>query len=128
MSHLGKRELLCVRNGSHLCTPVLINMCNITLQVLRLSTFVFNKYLEKKIVTIIFVVRSLKCFGWTNIGPASQTVAQHYISIGPMYRVIWCFWCGMLKRHQHNAAVRKHGTLTHCCINGVPASKTVGQH
>ena len=24
-----------------------------------------------------------------NVGPASQTVAQHYISIGPMYRVIW---------------------------------------
>ena len=24
-----------------------------------------------------------------NVGQASQTVAQHYISIGPMYRVIW---------------------------------------
>ena len=24
-----------------------------------------------------------------NFGPASQTLAQHYASIGPMYRVIW---------------------------------------
>ena len=37
---------------------------------------------------IIFVIRSLKGQGWNNVGPASQTVAQHYISIGPMYRVI----------------------------------------
>ena len=37
-----------------------------------------------------------------------------------MYRVIWC--------HQHNAAVRKHGTITQCCFNDGPALKTVGQH
>ena len=43
------------------------------------------------IFTIIFVVKSLKDFGWNNVGPASQTVALHYISIGPMYRVIWCY-------------------------------------
>ena len=24
---------------------------------------------------------------------------------------------GMLKRHQHNALVRKHGTITQCCFN-----------
>ena len=35
---------------------------------------------------------TVKGFDWNNIGQASQTVAQHYISIGPMYRVIWCFW------------------------------------
>ena len=63
-----------------------MNMCNITFQVLRLSraTFVFNKCSEKKIFTIIFVVKSLKGFGWNNVGPASlasQTVAHHYISI-----------------------------------------------
>ena len=46
----------------------------------------------KKIVADIVVVRSLKGFGWNNVGPTSQTVAQHYISIGSMYRVIWCFW------------------------------------
>ena len=35
---------------------------------------------------------------------------------------------GMSKRHQHNAAVRKHGTITQCCFNHGPALKTVGQH
>ena len=35
---------------------------------------------------------------------------------------------GMLKRHQHNVAVRKHDTITQCCFNDEPASKTVGQH
>ena len=74
-------------NDSDFCTPVLMNMCSITFQVLRLSTSAFNKYSKK-----IFVVRSLKGFGWNNIGPSSQTVAQYYISIGPMYRVILCFW------------------------------------
>ena len=67
--------MMCVGNGSHFCTLVLMNKCNITFLVLRLSTFVFNKG-----------------FDWNNVGTASQTVAQHYISIGPMYRVIWCFW------------------------------------
>ena len=41
-------------NGWHLCTPVLMNMCNITFQVLKLSTFVFNKCSEIVIFTIIF--------------------------------------------------------------------------
>ena len=34
-------------NSSHINTPVLMNMCNITFQVLRSSTFVFNKSSEK---------------------------------------------------------------------------------
>ena len=34
------------------------------------------------------VVKSLKKFGWNTVGPASQTVAQRYFTIGPMYRVI----------------------------------------
>ena len=34
----------------------------------------------------------------------------------------------MLKRHQHNAAVRKRGAITQCCFKDGPASKTVGQH
>ena len=33
------------------------------------STFVFNKCSDKKIFTIKFVVRSLKGFGWNNVGP-----------------------------------------------------------
>ena len=53
------------------------------------STFDFKKCSEKKIFTIIFVVRSLNGFAWNNVGPASQTVAQHYFTIWPMYRVIW---------------------------------------
>ena len=35
---------------------------------------------------------------------------------------------GMLKRHQHNAAVRKHGTITQSCFDDGPVSKTVGLH
>ena len=58
----------------------------------RLSTFVFKKCSEKKHSRLIIVIRAIKGFGWNSVGPASQTVAQHYISIGPMYCVIWCFW------------------------------------
>ena len=88
MSYSGERGggAVC-GNGSHFCTPVLMDMFNITFQVLMLSTLVFNKCSEKKI-TIIFVVKSLKDFGLNNVGPASQTLAQHYFTIGPMYRVI----------------------------------------
>ena len=76
-----------------------MNMSNITFQVLRLSTFVFNKCSELIIFTIKFGVNSLKGFGWNNIGPASQTVVQHHISIGPMYRAIWCFGRRDFKGH-----------------------------
>ena len=38
--------------------------------------------------TIIFVAKSLKRVDWNNVGPALQTVAQHYLIIDPMYRVI----------------------------------------
>ena len=48
VSYLGERGVLCVGNGSHLCTPVRMNMCNITFQVLTLSSFVLNKCSEKK--------------------------------------------------------------------------------
>ena len=105
-------------------------------------------------VQIIFVVESLKGFGWNNVDQrwagkmspiatnvlnghfliftlqifcfcrhiahlptsvesASQMVAQHDISIGPIYRVIciMVFLAPMLERHQHNAAVRKESTI-----------------
>ena len=45
------------------------------------------KIFRKKISTIIFVVKGLKGFDWNNVGPASQTVAQYYFTIGLMYRV-----------------------------------------
>ena len=127
MSYLGERGLLCVGNGANFCTPVLMNMSNITFQVLRLRIFVFNKCSDF-LLTIIFVVKSFNGFGWNNVGTASQTVAQHYISIVPMYRVIWCFWRRDWKRHPHNTAVRKYGTITQWCFNDGPGSKTVGQH
>ena len=34
------------------------------------------------------MVKSLQDFGWNNVDPSSQTVAQHYFTIGPMYCVI----------------------------------------
>ena len=52
-------------------------MSNIMFQVLRLGTFVINKCSEIIIFTIIFVVRSVKGFGWNNVGSVSQIVAQH---------------------------------------------------
>ena len=58
----------------------------------RYVMYFCNKVFRKKIFTIIFVFKRLKGFGWTNVGTASQAVTQHYIIIGPMYRVIWCFW------------------------------------
>ena len=49
-----------MEKGSPFCTQVLMNMCNITFQVLRLSTFVFNMFnkCSEKQFTIIFVVKS----------------------------------------------------------------------
>ena len=41
-----------------------------------------------KQLTILFMVKSLKSFDWNNVGPVSQTVDQHYFTIGPMYRAI----------------------------------------
>ena len=61
--------------------------------------FCLKQVFRKKIFTIVFVVKSLMGFGWNNVGPASQTVANHYICIGPMFRVIWCFWRRDGKRH-----------------------------
>ena len=43
----------------------------------------------------------------------------------PMYRV---FWRRDVKGHHHNAAVTEHCTITHCCFNDGPASKTVDYH
>ena len=81
--------------------------------------------------TIKYSDLSLKGFCWNKVGPASQTVAQHYISIGPMHRVIWCFWRRDEKRHLHShsyAALKKHGAITQSCFNVGPAPETVGQH
>ena len=71
---------MCGKRSTFLYTGFL-NMSNITFQVLRLSTFVLNKCSEIIIFTIIFVVMSLKGFGWNNHGPTSQTVAQHWANV-----------------------------------------------
>ena len=66
-----------------------MNKSNITFDVARSNGCLFKKCSAKNKFTIIFVIKSLKGFRWNNVGPASQTVAQHDISIVPMYRVIW---------------------------------------
>ena len=68
-------------NGCHYCTPVLLNMCNRVFEVPRLNTFVFKKSSGNKIFANIFVVKRLKGFGWNNVGPSSQTMAQDYFII-----------------------------------------------
>ena len=47
VSNLRERGVLCVGNGLRFCTPVLMNKCDITFQVLRLSIFVFTQCSEK---------------------------------------------------------------------------------
>ena len=101
MSYLGERGVLCVGNGWHFCTPVLMNMSH------RLITFVFKKSSEKNIFTIIFVVRGLKGFGGNTVGPALQTMAQHYSTIGPI-----------------DASCYPGGG----CFNVGPASNTIDRH
>ena len=100
VSYLGERGVLCVGNGSHFCTPVLMNMCNITFQVLRLGTFVFNKSSEKKIFTLISVVKSLvgimlakRRRRWPSMTSAlGQCIVLSAVS-----------GAGMLKRHQQQS-------------------------
>ena len=104
-----------------------MNMNNITFEVPRLSAFVFKKFSEKKIFTIIFVVKSLKDFGWNNIGPASQTVAQHNFTIGQMKRVIRVVAFRGIERHLYGSQ-SKHGTITQFCFNVEPASNTIDRH
>ena len=84
-----------------------MNMANITFEVPGLSSFIFEKYSQKNAFAIKYSDQSFKGFDWNNVGPASQTVAQHYISNGPMYRVVWCFGRRDGKYHPHtNTAVR----------------------
>ena len=87
MSYLGGKRVLCV---VHISVQQSFWTCAI--YRLRSLGYILSclKSLQKKnIFTIIFVAKSLiKGFGWNNVGPASQTVAQHYFTIGPMYRFI----------------------------------------
>ena len=50
-------------------------------------------------------------------------------ALGQYIMLSGVFWRRDQKRHTHNNAVLgKHGTVTQCCFNVRPASKTVGQH
>ena len=60
---------------------------------------------------IIFVVKCLKGFGWNNVGPASQTVAQQFFPIRLMYRVIRVVAFRGIKRHPYGSQNR-HGAIT----------------
>ena len=42
VSYLREIGVVCMGNGSHFCTPVLMNMFNITFEVPSLGTFVFK--------------------------------------------------------------------------------------
>ena len=66
VSYLGERGVLCVGNGSHLCTPVLLSMCNVTFQVLRLSVF-FDGY------------------NWRHLSK-HKTFVQRLYNVGPILR------------------------------------------
>ena len=77
--------------------------------------------------TIIFVAKNLKGFGWNNVGPGSQTVAQHYFIIDPMYRVIRAVAFRRRKCHPYGDQ-SKHGTITQFSFNVGPASNTIDLH
>ena len=103
---------------------VLMNMSNITFDVPRLSTFLFKKSSEKKILMIIFVVRSLKGSGWNNVDPVSQTVTQHSFTIGLMYRGNRVVAYRGIKDHPYGSQ-SKHGSITQFCFNVGPASNGI---
>ena len=83
-----------------------MNMSNITFQVPTVITLVFNKSSEKKIFTIIFVVKSLIGFGWKNVGPADGGP-----TLCPPY-----------------GSQTKLGTITQFCFDVEPASNTIDRN
>ena len=66
-----------------------MNISNITFQVLRLSTFVFNKCSEIIIFTITFVVkfiiRAYRVLVGIMLAQRRRRWHKHYFTIGPMY-------------------------------------------
>ena len=49
------------------------------------------------------MVKSLNGFGSSNAGQTSQTAAQHYSTIGPMYRVTGVVDFRGIKRHPYSS-------------------------
>ena len=73
-------------------------------------------------------LRAFKGFGWNNVGTVSQTLSDYYISIEPMYRVIWEVAFLVLGGESvTRIAMRQYpceqGTITQCYFNVGPASK-----
>ena len=68
-----------------------MNMPNITFKV----SFVFKKSSKKNIFTIIFVVKSLKGFGWNIV------ISLYYFTIGAMYLVIRVLAFREIKSHPY---------------------------
>ena len=110
VSYLGERRVMCVGNGWHFCTPVLMNMCNITLKVPRLSTFVFKKSSEKIYLRLYSRLRAWRVLVGIML-TQRRTVVQHYFTNGPMYRVIRVVAFQVITRHPYGSQ-SKHGTIT----------------
>ena len=70
---------------------------------------------------------ALKGSSWNNVDAASQTVAQHYFTIEPMYRVIRVVAFRGIKHHRYGSQI-KHGKIIHFCFNAGPASNTIDRH
>ena len=81
---------------------------------------------KKKLVDFPRLTPSLTCIG--RIGNPNDLHMQMSYSQELVSFLDYVSPAGMLKRYQHDAAVRKHGTITQCCFNDGPALKTVGQH
>ena len=70
----------------------------------NLPQTMYNKYIF--VVKIILSKYNRQHLRWPNVGPASQTVAQHWANVGPTYNV----------------------TLLVRVVRTNPASQTVAQH
>ena len=86
---------MCVGNGSHFCKPVLMNMCKITFQALRLSTFVFNRCSEKDYSrlylwlgasrVLVGIILAQRCRRWSSITSAlRQCIVLSGVSVAGM--------------------------------------------
>ena len=111
-----------------------MNKSNITFEVTRSNTCVLKKCPEKNIFSIIFVIIELECcFCWNNVGSASQTVSQHYISISRMHRVS-CEVILLATREerltctQSKQTLDNHPTLCQCWTSIEDCGSALKQH
>ena len=77
-----------------------------------LSLSVFKKSSEKSYSRLHSWLRALRVL----VGPESQTVTQHYFTIGAMYRVIRVVAFRGTKGHPYGRQ-SKHGTITQFCFS-----------